>query len=69
MLPFRLGGSVLKLALVFTIADLFNLRGSDVECNPVALAFAIITHDKATLYVAPCKITPEVVNESYNSLC
>ncbi len=70
ILCFWLGGAVLKLSLVFILADLFNLRGSDVECNPVALAFAIITRDRATLYVDSCKITAEVVkSESYNFLC
>ncbi len=56
-------GPVLSLPLFiyFPIADLFNLRGSDVECNPVALAFAIITCDTSTLYVDPLKVTPEVV--------
>jgi len=38
------------------IAWLFNLRGSDVDYNPVFLAHALITQEKATLFVADGKI-------------
>lgn len=33
------------------IAWLFNIRGCDVHCNPVVLAFALITADSCTLYI------------------
>ncbi|MCD8076919.1 MAG: aminopeptidase P family protein [Lachnospiraceae bacterium] len=33
------------------IAWLFNLRGDDIPCNPVALAYALITLDTATLFL------------------
>ncbi len=33
------------------IAWLFNIRGSDVDYNPVAVSFAVVEHDRATLYV------------------
>src|SRR5690606_18436948 len=33
------------------IAWLLNMRGSDVVCNPVALAFVLVTNDTATLFV------------------
>ncbi|KAI8376680.1 hypothetical protein EDC96DRAFT_551369 [Choanephora cucurbitarum] len=42
------------------IAWLFNLRGSDVDCNPVFYAYAIITQTEATLYIRPEKLTEEV---------
>ncbi|RUS34439.1 peptidase M24, structural domain-containing protein [Jimgerdemannia flammicorona] len=42
------------------IAWLFNLRGSDVECNPVFFAYAVVTNNKATLYVDDVKLTDEV---------
>jgi Xaa-Pro aminopeptidase len=44
------------LATLDDIAWLFNLRGADVSYNPVFLAFALISQDSATLYVAPGKI-------------
>lgn len=33
------------------VAWLFNLRGSDIEFNPVFFAYAIITQEKAILFV------------------
>lgn len=33
------------------IVWLFNIRGNDVECNPVVLAYALINKDDAILYV------------------
>ncbi|ALI99810.1 aminopeptidase P family protein [Rufibacter tibetensis] len=38
------------------IAWLFNLRGSDVKCNPVVLAFALISQEKATLFIDEVKL-------------
>ncbi|KAI9490758.1 peptidase M24, structural domain-containing protein [Zychaea mexicana] len=42
------------------VAWLFNLRGSDVECNPVFYSYAIVSLSDAILYVNPSKITEEV---------
>ncbi|WP_373989844.1 aminopeptidase P family protein [Duganella sp. BuS-21] len=42
------------------IAYLFNLRGADVNFNPVFLAHALVTPTRATLYVADGKIAPEL---------
>ena len=39
---------------------LTNLRGNDVECNPVALSYAIITKDEFTLFVQEKEITDSV---------
>lgn len=41
------------------IAWLFNIRGNDVNYNPVVIAYALIDNNKATLFIAPEKITPE----------
>ena len=38
------------------IAWLFNLRGSDIECNPVFISFAIVDSKKATLFINPAKL-------------
>ncbi|CAN3474407.1 putative Xaa-Pro aminopeptidase Fra1p [Diutina catenulata] len=42
------------------IAWLFNLRGDDIECNPVFFAYALITKKDAFLYVDPKKVPKEV---------
>lgn len=39
---------------------LTNLRGNDVECNPVALSYAYITEDDFVLFVQGKEITAEV---------
>ena len=39
---------------------LTNLRGNDVECNPVALSYAYITMDEFVLFVQTAEVTAEV---------
>lgn len=48
------------LATLDDIAWLFNLRGSDVSYNPVFVAFALISDNHATLFVALDKLDPEL---------
>ena len=49
------------IAALDSIAWLFNLRGSDVACTPVALAFALVHADgRAELYIDPAKVTDEL---------
>lgn len=38
-----------------------NVRGRDVDFNPVAIAYLVIETDTATLFVDPRKVTPEVI--------
>jgi len=42
------------------VAWLYNLRGSDIPFNPVFLSYAVVTLDKAFLFIDAHKITPEV---------
>ena len=42
------------------IAWIFNIRCSDVEYNPVVIAFGAIDKQKATLFVSPQKISHNV---------
>ena len=51
--------------LVSTLDDIawtLNMRGTDVHCNPVFVAYLLIGHDDATLFVNPEKLTAEVAN-------
>ena len=50
----------LCLSLLDEIAWLFNIRGSDVVCNPVLMAYAVVTSDAAHLFCDERKITEEV---------
>lgn len=52
-------------ALVLTSLDeimwLFNVRGGDVFCNPVAVSYAIVTIDKAYFFIDDVKVSnPEL---------
>lgn len=45
------GADTLLLNDLAEIAWLFNLRGADVDCNPVFVAYAAVAADGATLYI------------------
>jgi Xaa-Pro aminopeptidase len=47
------------LSMLDEIAWLFNLRGSDINYNPVFFSYAIVTQDSATLYVDSSKLSDE----------
>ena len=42
------------------IAWLFNIRGGDIKYNPVVLSYAVITLDKAILFVDENKLNDEI---------
>ena len=42
------------------IAWLYNIRGSDVECNPVAIAYALISREEALLFINDKKVPATV---------
>lgn len=42
------------------VAWTLNLRGSDVHCTPVFLAYLLIDGDKTTLFIDGNKLTPEI---------
>lgn len=43
------------------IAWLFNLRGDDIECNPVFYAYALVTLTTVTIYVDKSKLSESVI--------
>ena len=56
----RAGATHHFISTLDDIAWLLNLRGADVEYNPVFLAHALIGHEGATLYVGAGKIDREL---------
>ncbi|MGM9513942.1 aminopeptidase P family protein [Roseateles sp. DB2] len=56
----RHGASHHFISSVDDVAWLFNLRGSDVECNPVFIAHALLDATQATIFIADGKIPAEV---------
>ncbi len=47
------------LAALDDIAWLYNIRGNDVECNPVVLSYAAVTMTEAILFVDQTKLDPK----------
>ena len=44
-----------------SIAWLLNLRGYDIPCNPVFVAYLLVTQNRTTLYINRCKLNNEVL--------
>lgn len=61
----QLGAQTHLISSLDDLAWLFNLRGSDVAYNPVFLAHALISQDKATLFIDQRKITAQVAHYLY----
>lgn len=55
-----LGAEMTIICPLDEIAWITNLRGTDVHCNPVFVAYLTIGMQEATLYVDPRKLTPQV---------
>lgn len=47
------------LSALDDIAWLFNIRGNDVDYNPVVIAYALVSLNKTTLYIDSLKLTSE----------
>ncbi|MDD7388300.1 MAG: aminopeptidase P family protein [Lachnospiraceae bacterium] len=56
----KAGATVHLLTSLDDIAWLFNIRGGDVECNPVALSYAAVTMTEAVLFVQEAALDREV---------
>jgi Xaa-Pro aminopeptidase len=52
--------SGMVVSMLDEVAWLFNLRGSDIDYNPVFFAYALVTHNSATLYINENKLPKEV---------
>lgn len=57
----KLGTDGHVIASLDDIAWFFNLRGSDVECSPMFLAFAYVTMEEVYLFVQDGVLLPETV--------
>ncbi len=59
----KLGEQKAGATLISTLDDIawtLNLRGRDVEYNPVAISYLVISLDAARLFIAPEKVSPAV---------
>ena len=50
------GADALAVTALDEVCWLLNVRGSDVECNPVALGYALVTNDACTFFVDEAKV-------------
>lgn len=59
----KLNADVLILTSLDDIAWLFNLRGNDVACNPVLLAYAVIAKSYVKLYVNEGVLSSDLITK------
>ena len=57
------GADVYVISSLDDIAWLYNIRGNDVECNPVVLSYAVLTADEAIIYGQEEAFSDEVMTE------
>jgi len=57
------GASLQIITALDDLAWTFNLRGSDVECNPVFMAYACVSDEKTILFIDDKKLTLELKNK------
>ncbi len=50
------------------VAWLYNIRGADIQYNPVTIAYAVVGTDSAHLFIDPKKITPELESHLKNQV-
>ena len=55
-------GDALLCSALDDIAWALNLRGSDIDCNPLFMAYLLISPAQATLYLSPEKISASLKN-------
>jgi Xaa-Pro aminopeptidase len=58
----RLEANACIISTLDDIAWTFNIRGNDVEYNPVVLSYGYISLDEALLFIDPLKIDDELVS-------
>lgn len=54
------GADGVLLCALDEVAWAFNIRGNDVEYNPVVMAYAYISENETVLFIVPTKLTPEI---------
>ncbi|SHF18910.1 aminopeptidase P family protein [Dysgonomonas macrotermitis] len=55
------GADSILISSLDTIAWLYNIRGNDVHCNPVAVCHAYVSNNEAVIFIDPKKLTQETV--------
>ncbi len=50
----------LVVAMLDEVAWLFNLRGADIDFNPIFFGYAVVTTENAILFVDPEQVSQDV---------
>ncbi|MCE5178306.1 MAG: aminopeptidase P family protein [Porphyromonadaceae bacterium] len=58
----RVDADGIIIATLDAVAWTFNLRGNDVDYNPVAMAYGYVSEKESILFIDPEKLTDEVAN-------
>ncbi len=56
----KIGANGMLIVTLDAVAWTFNLRGNDVEYNPVAVAYAYVSEKETVLFIDPDKLTDEI---------
>lgn len=56
----KVGAQALVVAMLDEVCWLLNVRGGDVDFNPVTVAYALVHSDSASLYLDAAKVPSEV---------
>lgn len=56
------GADCLILGALDEVAWTFNIRGTDVTYNPVAVSFGFVSENESVLFINPRKLTEEVIS-------
>lgn len=57
----KMNADGLIIGTLDAVAWTFNIRGNDVEYNPVTVAYGYISEKESILFINPAKLTPEVI--------
>lgn len=57
------GADCMVLAALDEVAWTFNIRGTDVTYNPVAVAYGFVSEEESVLFIQPEKLTAEMAEE------
>ena len=60
------GANAHIISMLDAIAWLFNIRGTDVDFNPVTISYAIVTEDSATVFIDPRKVSNALIKRIEN---
>ncbi|HOV71220.1 MAG TPA: aminopeptidase P family protein [Dysgonamonadaceae bacterium] len=59
----KAGADGIVIATLDAVAWTFNIRGNDVEYNPVAVAYGYVSKNESILFIDSDKLTPSIASE------